>query len=78
MTSFASDNSIDVSALPAPQPVLHAWRALKSLRSGQVLRVVASPGQTVQDFFDFAKLTGHTLQTEKNADGLMVLHLQKR
>jgi TusA-related sulfurtransferase len=78
MTTVASDNTIDVSALPAPRPVLHAWRALKAMRSGQVLRVVAPVGQTAQDLNDFARLTGHTLQAEPGEGGTQVFLLQKR
>lgn len=75
-TSF--DETIDLAALPAPMPVLHARRALGKLRSGQVLRVLAQGGEVSRDFLDFAKLTGCALKTEPLGDGTVEYFLQKR
>jgi tRNA 2-thiouridine synthesizing protein A len=75
-TSF--DHSIDLSALPAPLPLLHARRALGKLGAGQVLRVQARGGEVSRDFLDFAKLTGCALKTEPAAEGRVDYFLQKR
>ena len=56
------DNSIDATDLPCPQPILRTLRALKLMRSGQVLRVLATGRQAAIDFHDFAKLSGALLQ----------------
>lgn len=56
------DNAIDTTGLPCPQPILRAQRALALMRSGQVLRVLATGRQAAIDFHDFAKLSGTPLQ----------------
>jgi tRNA 2-thiouridine synthesizing protein A len=78
MQPTAFDQSLDLTALPAPLPVLHARRALGQLRSGQVLRVLALGGEVSRDFLDFAKLTGCALKTEPGGDGIVEYFLQKR
>ena len=74
----SSDKTIDVTALAPPMPILMAQRALNTLRTGQVLRVIAPGGQTAIDFHDFSKLTGNPLQTEKTDQGQLEMLIQKR
>ena len=78
MQKIRSDKTIDASTLAPPLPVLHAQRALKELRSGQVLRVIGQSGQTASDFHDFSKLTGNPVHTEKDEEGHLFFLVQKR
>lgn len=72
------DKAIDTTGLASPLPILHAQRALKQLRSGQVLRVLASGRQVAIDFHDFAKLSGTPLQSRPFEGDQWEYLIQKR
>ncbi|MDI2090565.1 sulfurtransferase TusA family protein [Commensalibacter oyaizuii] len=52
---------LDVKELLCPLPVLKANRALKSLQSGNSLRILATDRNTIKDFQEFCRQTGHSL-----------------
>jgi len=55
------DAELDTSGLHCPLPILKAKKALASLRSGQVLRVIATDPDSVRDFETFSRQLGHAL-----------------
>lgn len=78
MHNAGFDQTIDLTGVVAPMPILHAKRELKNLRSGQVLRVLAQGSTITRDFQDFARLTGITLKVEVLEENLFEFFLQKR
>ncbi len=69
------DKEIDTRGLNCPLPILKAKKALSEMRSGQLLKVVATDGGSVRDFRAFARQTGNELveQTEEGEDFIHVL-----
>ncbi len=59
MTDF--DQELDARGLNCPLPILKAKKALGSLESGQVLRILATDPGSVKDFEAFANQTGNVL-----------------
>jgi len=57
----AIDAELDTSGLHCPLPILKAKKALASLRSSQVLRVIATDPDSVRDFETFSRQLGHAL-----------------
>jgi tRNA 2-thiouridine synthesizing protein A len=55
------DNQVDASGLSCPLPILRAKKALATMSTGQVLRVVATDPGSVRDFEAFARQTGNEL-----------------
>ncbi len=55
------DAEIDATGLLCPLPVLRARKHLKSLASGQVLKVLADDPAAVVDFPHFCTEQGHAL-----------------
>ncbi len=55
------DKDIDTSGLTCPMPILRLKQALRSMESGQRIRVVATDPGTQSDFVAFAAQTGHRL-----------------
>ena len=55
------DQDLDVRGLNCPLPIIKARKAINTLDTGQVLRVVATDPGSVKDFEAFCKQTGNEL-----------------
>lgn len=68
------DKEIDASGLACPLPIVRTRKALDSLASGQVLRMVATDPGSVPDMAAFAEQGGHTLlQSAEEGDRFVFL-----
>src|SRR6266850_2293405 len=76
MTTFNKD--LDVRGLNCPLPILRAKKALAELKSGDVLRVLATDPGSVKDFQAFAKQTGNQLLSHDEADKVFTFLMKKR
>lgn len=72
-----ADIEVDARGLNCPLPILKAKKALNTMQSGQMLRVVATDAGSVRDFQAFAKQTGNEL-VEQQAVGAEYIHLMRR
>ena len=72
------DKEIDTRGLNCPLPILRAKKALTDVKSGQVLKIVATDPGSVKDFETFAKQTGHALLEHALANGEFTYYLKKR
>lgn len=52
---------VDARELRCPLPLLKAKQALRDLKPGQLLRVLATDAGSVRDFQAFAHISGHGL-----------------
>ena len=68
---------IDARGLNCPLPILKAKKALAEMRSGEVLKVVATAPGSMRDFQAFARQTGNDL-VEQTAAGEEFLHYLRR
>jgi tRNA 2-thiouridine synthesizing protein A len=71
------DQELDATGLNCPLPILRAKKALSSMQSGKVLRVVATDPGSVKDFEAFAKQTGNELLESGEEAGKFVFLLKK-
>ena len=63
------DQELDASGLNCPLPILRAKKALNTLDSGKILRIIATDPGSVKDFEAFAKQTGNELLESKEVGG---------
>ena len=78
MAALEPDLTLDTKGLKCPLPVLKARKALKDLKAGGVLRVLATDPGAVKDFEHFCKTTGaHLLDCQEQAGGVLAFTLQK-
>lgn len=68
---------LDAIGLLCPMPLLKAKRALNGMSSGQTLKVKATDQGSVRDFVVFAELSGNTLLSSQEIDGVYIHLLQK-
>ena len=71
------DQELDASGLNCPLPILRAKKALGTLETGQVLRIVATDPGSVKDFESFAKQTGNELMESTEEDGKFCFMMKK-
>ena len=58
-------------------PILKAKKALSGLRSGQVLRIIATDPDSIRDFATFSRQLGHALLEGGEEDGRFHFLLRK-
>lgn len=68
---------IDTRGLNCPLPILKAKKALTSLNSGQLLRVISTDAGSIRDFQAFAKQTGNELVDQQTV-GTDFIHVLRR
>ena len=69
---------LDTRGLNCPLPILKAKKALATLQSGDVLRVLSTDPGSVRDFQAFARQTGNELVEQTSAGGDFVHLLRRR
>ena len=68
---------IDTRGLNCPLPILRAQKALTELRSGQLLKAVATDPGSTRDSQAFARQTGNEL-VEQQTVGAEFIHVLRR
>ena len=71
------DEELDASGLNCPLPILRAKKALNTLDSGKILRIIATDPGSVKDFEAFAKQTGNELMESGEEGGKFVFLIKK-
>ncbi|MCS4295683.1 TusA-related sulfurtransferase [Comamonas sp. BIGb0152] len=71
------DQEVDTRGLNCPLPILKAKKALATMQSGQLLKVVATDTGSIRDFQAFAKQTGNEL-VEQQTLGEEFIHILRR
>jgi tRNA 2-thiouridine synthesizing protein A len=72
-----AQRELDARGLNCPLPILKAKKALADMRSGEVLKVVATDPGSMRDFQAFARQTGNEL-VEQVTLGEEFVHLLRR
>ena len=73
-----TDKEIDTRGLNCPLPILKAKKALAELKTGDVLKVVATDPGSVRDFQAFARQTGNELVEQSSANDEFIHFLRRR
>jgi tRNA 2-thiouridine synthesizing protein A len=71
-----ADVVVDAKGLNCPLPILRAKKALKDMKSGATLEVLATDPGSAADFEAFCRTTGNTL-VEHSANGGVFRYLIK-
>ena len=72
-----AQKEIDTRGLNCPLPILKAKKALADMKSGDVLKVVATDPGSLRDFQAFARQTGNELVEQSSANDEFV-HFRRR
>jgi TusA-related sulfurtransferase len=72
-----AQKEIDTRGLNCPLPILKAKKALADMKSGEVLKVLATDPGSMRDFQAFARQTGNEL-VEQSTDRDEFIHYLRR
>ena len=72
------DKDLDTRGLNCPLPILRAKKALTDMRSGQVLRILATDPGSVKDFQAFSKQTGNELLSQEEVNNEFTFFMKRR
>ncbi len=73
-----AQKELDTRGLNCPLPILKAKKALADMRSGEVLKVLATDPGSMRDFQAFARQTGNELVEQESNDNEFVHFLRRR
>lgn len=77
-TDLTIDHEVDAKGLLCPLPILRAKKALSTIQSGQLLRVLATDPGSVRDFQAFSRQTGNELVLQTQASDGVWSHVLRR
>ena len=76
--ALSIDREVDARGLNCPLPILRTKKALNDMKSGQVLRILATDPLALRDFQAFAKQTGNELMQHVEHDGVFSFLVRRR
>lgn len=78
MTQATADREVDARGLNCPLPILRTKKALNDMKTGEVLRVIATDPASQRDFQAFARQTGNALVDQSAANGEFIYLLRRK
>ncbi|MGK2900244.1 MAG: sulfurtransferase TusA family protein [Burkholderiaceae bacterium] len=73
-----AQKELDTRGLNCPLPILKAKKALADMRSGEVLKVLATDPGSMRDFQAFARQTGNELVEQASSNDEFIHFLRRR
>ncbi len=73
-----AQKELDTRGLNCPLPILKAKKALADMRSGEVLKVLATDPGSIRDFQAFARQTGNELVEQESSNDEFIHFLRRR
>lgn len=78
MTDLLITRTLDLKGLSCPLPIVKTAKAMKELRSGDVVEVFATDPGSVPDFAAWSRATGNVLIEQTENAAVFRFLLQKR
>lgn len=75
--TITPNSSLDCRGMQCPMPIAKTRIAIKRLRAGEVLEVLATDPGSVPDLQAFAAETGHELLAQRQEGGVYKHYLRK-
>lgn len=76
-TVIEPTRTLNIKGMPCPMPLIWARSIMKSLKEGEVLEVLATDPDAIQNFKSFAHSTGNELIDWSESKGSIRLLLRK-
>lgn len=78
MSENHSENTLDLSGLVCPLPVLKARKRLEAMPSGTVLKVIATDPMSAIDMPHFCSEQGHTLLEQSQESHSFIFRIKRK
>ena len=76
-SSGPHDAILDARGLMCPMPVLKAKKALRDVKDGGILQVLATDPGSVADMRAFCEMTGNRLISSEQDEDVFIYHIEK-
>jgi tRNA 2-thiouridine synthesizing protein A len=76
-SSGPHDAILDARGLMCPMPVLKAKKALRDIKDGGILQVLATDPGSVADMKAFCEMTGNHLISSEQDEDVFIYHIEK-
>lgn len=78
MTENHSENTLDLSGLLCPLPVLKARKRLEGMAAGAVLKVIATDPMSAIDMPHFCNEQGHELLDQRQDGPVLIFRIRRK
>lgn len=78
MATMEFAKELDARGLNCPLPILRAKKALTELKSGDVLKILATDPGSVKDFAAFARQTGNELLSSEEINKEFEFYMRRK
>ncbi len=78
MTRIKSDQTLDTSGKCCPMPMVETNQAIKGMKAGEVLEIIATDPATKMDIPSWCQRTGNTLIEHHEDGGTLRYYVCKR
>jgi tRNA 2-thiouridine synthesizing protein A len=78
MAENHSENTLDLSGLLCPLPVLKARKRLEAMPAGAILKVIATDPMSAIDMPHFCNEQGHTLLDQAKDGAALIFRIRRR
>lgn len=78
MAENHSENTLDLSGLLCPLPVLKARKRLEAMDPGSILKVIATDPMSAIDMPHFCNEQGHTLLDQAKDGAALIFRIRRR
>ena len=78
MSTIKADQELDCRGMSCPIPILKTKKAVDTLTSGQVLKMVATDPGSVNDVQAWTRRTGNPLVEHNAANGEFTFYIRKQ
>jgi len=75
---LAITTRLDCRGLACPMPIVKTAQAMKTLRPGELIEVLATDRGALRDFVAWAKATGNRLVEQTEGDAVLRFVLEKK
>jgi tRNA 2-thiouridine synthesizing protein A len=75
---MTADRTIDCTGLFCPMPIANAKIEIDTMKSGEVLEIIADDPGFAKDLPVWCKITGNELIEIKNEDGILKGYVRKK
>ena len=76
LNEIKPDETIDCRGLSCPMPLLKTKKAIKKMKSGQIIEIMGSDPGTRNDLPSFAERAGHEYLGEKEEGGFSRFYIK--
>lgn len=77
MSTIKYDQSLDTSGKCCPMPMVETNMAMKGMKAGEVLEIIATDPATKLDIPSWCKRTGNTLLEHNEDEGILRYYVRK-